>query len=71
MNRKSRKQFIIEYLRIFLFVSVFSPGFYLAIKTHENESIFLLLLTIVAIISGGAALIKLPEVMGDPESYPK
>ncbi|MFU8862138.1 MAG: hypothetical protein ACNA8K_17155 [Cyclonatronaceae bacterium] len=71
MSKKNRKGFIIEYLRIFLSISVFSPGFYLAIKTHENESLFLLVLTLIALISGAAILIKLPEVMGDPKTYPK
>jgi hypothetical protein len=71
MNSKKGKIFIIEYLRIYLFISVFTAGLYLAIKSYEKESVFLFIITVVAILSGAGLLLKLPEVMGERKSYSK
>jgi hypothetical protein len=63
--RAKLEKFIIEYLRIYIFVSVFLPGFYFALKAHEVGGVFYTILTLFMIASGALVLLKLPEVVGE------
>lgn len=65
--KKSFRKFFIGYLRMFLFIAVFSPGFYLSVKAAESDLILLYILAAIASLSGVAVYIKFPEVIGHQE----
>lgn len=61
---------MIGYLRIYLFISILTPGFYFAVIGFHHESIFYYALAAGAFFSALLLTVKLPDVTGDPESYP-